>query len=125
MILICKRILLFFVAIAILGILVPKAFAQQSATASISGTVKDPDGALVSGSQIIVTQKATGIRREATSNGDGFFVITNLAAGIYEVKVRAKGFAEKIIPNVNLQVGQTFNLQVPMAVTVAGNGNAR
>ncbi len=118
MILICKRILLFFVAFAILGVLVPKAFAQQSATASISGTVKDSNGALVTGSQVTVTQKATGIRREATSNGDGFFVITNLAAGAYEIKVRAKGFADKIISSVNLQVGQTFDLEVTMAVTV-------
>ena len=45
-------------------------------------------------------------------------MITNLAAGIYEMKIRAKGFAEKIIPSVNLQVGQTFDLEVPMAVTV-------
>ena len=118
MILICKRILLLFISIAILGSFVPDAFAQQSATASISGTVKDSNGALVTGSQVTVTQKATGISRETTSNGDGFFVITNLAAGVYEMKVRAKGFADKIIPSVNLQVGQTFDLEVPMTVTV-------
>src|SRR5258705_8907368 len=34
------------------------------------------------------------------------------------MKVRAKGFGEKIIPSVNLQVGQTFDLEVAMAVTV-------
>jgi len=118
MILTCKRILLLSISIAILVAFVPKAFAQQSATASISGTVKDSVGALVTGAQITVTQKATGIKRETTSNGDGFFAITNLAAGIYEMKVRAKGFTEKIIPSINLQVGQTFDLEVPMAVTV-------
>lgn len=118
MILICKRILLLFISIAILGSFVPDAFAQQSATASISGTVKDSNGALVTGSQVTVTQKATGISRETTSNGNGFFVITNLAAGVYEMKVRAKGFADKVIPSVNLQVGQTFDLEVPMTVTV-------
>jgi len=118
MILICKRTLLFFVALATLGALVPKAFAQQSATASISGIVKDSNGALVTGCEVSVIQKATGISRETTSNGDGFFVITNLAAGVYEMKVRAKGFADKIIPGVNLQVGQTFDLEVSMAVTV-------
>ncbi len=118
MILICKTILLLSACMAILGAFVLDASAQQSATATVSGAVKDPNGALVSGAQITVTQKATGISREATSNGNGFFVITNLAAGIYEMKVRAKGFAEKTIPAVDLQVGQTFNLEVPMAVTV-------
>jgi outer membrane receptor protein involved in Fe transport len=116
--LIYKSILLLSACMAIVGAFVSEASAQQSATATISGAVKDSNGALVSGAQITVTQKATRISREATSNGDGFFVITNLAAGIYEMKVRAKGFAEKIIPGFNLEVGQTFTLEVPMAVTV-------
>jgi hypothetical protein len=115
---ICKRILLLSACMVIVGALILDASAQQSATATLSGAVKDSNGALVTGAQVTVTQKGTGIRREATSNDDGFFVITNLAAGIYELKVRAKGFADQIIPDLNLQVGQTFNLQVPMAVTV-------
>jgi outer membrane receptor protein involved in Fe transport len=118
MIMICKRILLFSALIAILGAFNLDASAQQSATATVSGVVQDSNGALVTGAQVIVTQKATGISRNTTSNGDGFFAITNLPAGTYEMKVQAKGFAENIIPNINLQVGQTFNLEVPMAVTV-------
>jgi outer membrane receptor protein involved in Fe transport len=118
MILIWKKILLLSACTAMLCAFVLDASAQQSATATVSGAVKDSTGALVTGARVIVTQKATGISREATSNGDGFFVITNLAAGTYEMKVRAKGFAEKIIPSVNLQVGQTLNVEVPMAVTV-------
>ena len=58
MILTCKRILLLSASIAILVAFVPEALAQQSATASISGTVKDSDGALVTGAQVSVTQKA-------------------------------------------------------------------
>jgi hypothetical protein len=118
MIVIFKRLLLLSTSIVILGALVLNAPAQQNATATLSGAVKDSNGALVTGAQVTVTQKGTGISRETTSNDDGFFVITNLAAGIYELKVRAKGFADQIIPGVTLQVGQTFNLEVPMAVTV-------
>jgi len=113
-----RKILLLSACMVILGAFVLDASAQQSATATVSGAVKDSNGALVTGAQVTVTQKGTGIRRKAISNGDGFFVITNLAAGAYELKVQAKGFAEKTIPSVNLQVGQTFNLEVPMAVTV-------
>ena len=118
MILICKRFLLLSSSIVILGALVLDASAQQGATATLSGAVKDSNGALVTGAQVTVMQNGTGIRRETASNGDGFFVITNLAAGIYELKVRARGFADQIVPGVSLQVGQTLNLQVPMAVTV-------
>jgi outer membrane receptor protein involved in Fe transport len=118
MIVINKKILLLCACMVILGVFAPDASAQQSATATVSGAVKDSNGALVTGAQVTVTQKATGISREAVTNGGGFFVITNLASGVYELKVRAKGFAEKIIPSVTLQVGQTFNLEVPIGVTV-------
>ena len=118
MTLIRKSTVLLSACVMILSASVLNTSAQQSATAGISGAVKDSNGALISGAQVTVTQKATGISREAASNGDGYFVITNLPAGIYEMKVQAKGFAENIIPSINLQVGQTFNLEVPMAVTV-------
>jgi hypothetical protein len=113
----CKRILLLCACIVILGAFVLETSAQQSATANVSGTVKDSNGALVTGAQVIVTQKATGISRETVTNSAGFFIITNLASGIYELKVQAKGFAEKIVP-INLEVGQTFNEDIQLAVTV-------
>ncbi len=116
MILMRKRILPLCACLVISGVLV--ASAQQSATANISGLVRDSNDALVTGARVTVTQKATGISREAVTNDAGFFVITNLASGIYELKIQAKGFAEKVIPSVTLHVGQTFNLEVPLAVTV-------
>ena len=118
MTLICKRTLLLSGCLAILGVFIPSASAQQSATATLSGAVKDPNGALVAGAQVTATQKATSIRRQAVTNDVGIFVITNLAAGVYELRVRASGFADNVIPSVSLQVGQTFDLDVPLAVTV-------
>ena len=115
---ICNKVFLVSICAMIFGGSVSLASAQQAATASLSGAVKDANGALVGGAQITVKQKATGASRDTSSNGDGFFVITNLAAGTYELQVRAKGFAEKIIPAVDLQVGQTFNLELQLAVTV-------
>lgn len=116
--LICKRVLLLSACLALPGIFVSNALAQQSATATLSGAVRDSNGALVTGAQVMVTQKATGVNREAVTNDVGFFVITNLNAGVYELKVRAKGFAENVIPSVTLQVGQTSDLDVRLAVTV-------
>ena len=116
--LICKRVLLLSACLALPGIFVSDALAQQSATATLSGAVRDSNGALVTGAQVMVTQKATGVNREAVTNEVGFFVITNLKAGVYEMKVRAKGFAENVIPSVTLQVGQTSDLDVRLAVTV-------
>ena len=116
MISICKRTL---PALALITtILVSHASAQQSATANLSGTVRDENQALVTGARVTVTQTTTGIKRETQTNGDGIFVITNLSSGVYELKVNAKGFAERTISGVTLQVGQTFNLEVALTVTV-------
>ena len=116
--LICERVLLLSGCWAILFIFVASGSAQQGATATLSGAVRDPNGALVGGAQITVTHKATGIKRASVTNEVGFFVITNLNAGVYELKVQAKGFADSVIPSLTLQVGQTSDLDVRLAVTV-------
>ena len=91
------------------------ASAQQAATTKLTGTVKDQSGALVAGAKVSITHKDTGATRDTTTNADGLFVITNLATGSYTGKVSAAGFAEKILPEVNLQVGQTTNLEISVA----------
>ena len=118
MTLVCKSTLVLFACLAILGPFLHNASAQQSGTANISGVVKDSNGAVVTDAQLSVTQKATAVSREAVTNSAGFFVISNLAPGVYDLKVHAKGFADTILSNLTLEVGQTFNLDVPMAVTV-------
>ncbi|HYG82738.1 MAG TPA: carboxypeptidase-like regulatory domain-containing protein, partial [Pyrinomonadaceae bacterium] len=52
------------------------AHAQQSTTASLSGRISDPNGAVVSGAQVTATFKATGVRRETTTNEDGFYTLS-------------------------------------------------
>ena len=90
--------------------------AQQAATATLSGRILDPNAAVIPGATVVATQKATGIRRETTSNDEGLFVISNLAAGEYEVRVKSKGFAETLIAAVILAVGQNTTLSVSLEV---------
>ncbi|MDX6405565.1 MAG: hypothetical protein QOH70_3020 [Blastocatellia bacterium] len=91
-------------------------FAQPGATATLSGRVLDPNGALVRGATVTATQKATGAKREATTNDDGSFVIPSLAGGGYEVKVQAQGFADLVLSEVTLQVGQTTSVNIPLEI---------
>jgi outer membrane receptor protein involved in Fe transport len=92
--------------------------AQQSATATLSGRVVDHQDAVIVGAQVTATNKATGTRREAKTNDEGLFVLTNLAPSQYEVMVRADGFNEKSYPSVVLVVGQSATLNC--ALSVAG-----
>src|SRR5437588_306631 len=91
------------------------AHTQQPATATLTGIITDPQGAVIPGATIEATQKATGVQRETTTNSEGFYVLTNLAAGEYEVKAQASAFSIKSLPVV-LQVGQTATLDMPLSI---------
>jgi hypothetical protein len=92
-------------------------FAQSDNT-QISGFVKDQAGGIISGAKVTVKSDARAFERSATTNGEGYFVITQLPPGLYTVKVEASGFKQyqengrKLDPNlpasidVSLQPGQ-------------------
>ncbi|HWT01810.1 MAG TPA: TonB-dependent receptor [Pyrinomonadaceae bacterium] len=93
------------------------AHAQQSATATLSGRISDPNGASVGGAQVSATFKATGVRRETTTNEDGFYTLSALPPGEYEVRVQAQGFAPAVAaPAVTLQVGQNATLDATLQI---------
>ncbi len=89
--------------------------AQQAATATLSGRVLDPNQAVVTGAQATALQKATGIARSTITNSDGVFVLTNLPAGEYEVKIQAAGFVLKQL-DITLQVGQNESLNSTLSI---------
>lgn len=100
-------------------LLTGSALAQQATKATLTGTVSDPNGAVVAGVNVTATQTATGIRRTTVSNGEGLYVLADLAPGDYEVRVEAKGFLTNVTKTpVPLQVGQTVTLNVPLQVGV-------
>lgn len=112
------RQMLFIVILGLAFLFPPPTFAQQAATANLTGTIKDPNGALVAGAMVSVKQKTTGVSRDVVSNDHGSFVITNLAAGMYEMRVQATGFAKKTVPEIDLEVGQTTNLEISVSVSI-------
>ncbi|HEX8708103.1 MAG TPA: TonB-dependent receptor [Pyrinomonadaceae bacterium] len=91
--------------------------AQQSATATLSGIIRDPNGAVISGAQVTARQKATGIERRTTTNDEGLYVLTNLPPDEYEVKAEAANFAMKALEApIVLQVGQSVRLDITLEV---------
>src|SRR5947209_2348857 len=67
---------------------------SQSLNATLGGTVIDPNGAVVPGAQITLTDVGTGAVTTVTSGGEGLFSFPNLQRGSYELKVSAKGFQD-------------------------------
>src|SRR5712692_393353 len=61
-------------------------------TASISGTVKDPSGATITGATVTATNTDTGIAQTQHTNTAGFYSFQSLPLGHYDVQVEQAGF---------------------------------
>ena len=94
------------------------AFPQQP-TATLTGVVTDPNGAVISGATVTAINKATNFSRTVATNDEGIYVISNLLIGEYEVKVEAPNFETKISESpVSLNVGQTVTLNAELKIGV-------
>jgi hypothetical protein len=97
------------------------AFPQsQSATADLTGTVVDPNGAVVPGASVTARNLGTGIARTVTTSEDGTYRLIALPPGDYEVTSDAQSFKKVVISPVKLTVGQSAQLRINMEV---GNQN--
>src|SRR5437870_7990318 len=88
----------------------------QSNAADLQGTVRDQKGAVVAGGTVMARNTATNSSRDATTNDDGFYKITNLTPGEYEVTVKATNYKTSQIPSLKLTVGQTADQDVTLEV---------
>src|SRR5215472_12681676 len=84
-------------------------------TGSIQGTVEDPNGAVVPGATITITNKATGQSLKLTSSSTGTYASGALQPATYEVRVESKGFRTEVL-TVLVQVGVTAAGNVKLAV---------
>jgi hypothetical protein len=88
---------------------------QQSSSGALSGRVFDQNGAVLTGAAVSATQKSTGAVRNSTSNDHGFFVVTGLPPGEYELKVSHNGFKTALRSAV-VEVGQNESIIVTLEV---------
>ncbi|MGH9615302.1 MAG: carboxypeptidase regulatory-like domain-containing protein [Acidobacteriaceae bacterium] len=103
-----KRSLGAFMALALLFVFLPVGHAQTTATAS--GTVQDPTGAVVPGAQVTLVNEATQDTRVATTTDSGFFAFPSLVPGTYSVKATAKGFVPKELTGIILHAGDSRSI---------------
>ena len=87
----------------------------QSDLGTISGYVKDPSGATVSGAKVTLRNQS-GLERQTATNDSGFYTVTNLPPGLYTIIGEAAGFQKyqsnenKLDPSGHLGI----DLQLPV-----------
>lgn len=92
----------------------------QSATAVLSGTVTDEQGAVIPGVNIIVTDVAKAVQRQVTTNSDGYFTLPQLPPSKYIVRAQHGGFTTQEFKNVVLNVNDNSTLKIQMKIAAVG-----
>jgi hypothetical protein len=92
------------------------AASAQSSTATLQGTITDAGGGVLPGVVVKLQSPATGLVREAVTNGAGVFVFNFLPAGQYEIGAELTGFKSLRQADVSLEIGQSLQLDLKMAV---------
>lgn len=88
----------------------------QSARARIVGTVKDPQGAVVAGANVTVTNVATGVETKAATDHDGSYQALELPIGAYKVRVERDGFTTAETVPYTLEINQVQRIDVTLKV---------
>src|SRR3989442_9193283 len=117
------------IALFVLAMSATLGFGQVTSTGSLSGTVTDPQGAVVPGATVVVKNVATGKEFAAETNGEGAFHVPGLETGEYTATITKQGFKQAVVTAIKVNVSTpssiAVNLEVGSAnevVTVVGGG---
>jgi hypothetical protein len=91
----------------------------QGGTATVTGSVFDVAGAVVSGAQVQLVQTATGTVRSTKADDRGLFFFTGIPAGNYDVTITFQGFQTYKKQGVVLHINDQIDLK-GIALAVAG-----
>jgi Carboxypeptidase regulatory-like domain/TonB dependent receptor-like, beta-barrel len=103
-------------AIAGLSLTVADPAASQTIRSTLTGTVTDPNGAVIAKVTVTATNLATNIATTTRTNDEGLYTFTALAPGEYAISVEQTGFKRFVQTGVVLQIAQATRLDIPLEV---------
>jgi len=103
-----RYIALFFAITLALTLCIPSF--GQVVKGSISGSVTDPQGAVVSGAQVKAKNVETGVVSSTTTDSAGIFRMNLLPVGTYTLEVSGQGFKTTTETNVVVGAGRDTGL---------------
>jgi hypothetical protein len=101
----------------------------QSDRGTITGTVTDPAGAVITGAAVKAKNTATGVEYPAGTSNTGNYVLAQLPTGPYELTVSMSGFKTYVRTGITVIAAQTLRIDVALEIgalteTVSVNAEA-
>src|SRR5215210_5483190 len=88
----------------------------QSGGSTVRGTVKDPNGNVVSGANVTLTDPERNFTRTQPTNDDGQYVFSSIPPGTYKLEVTATGFKTASASGVEALVDTRTVRDVPLEI---------
>ena len=107
-------LLCLFARLVFCGLYSLGAHAQISAT--ISGRVSDPTGAVVPGANVTAKNDDTGLSRSTLTDAAGHYELAALPVGRYELRALKDGFSKQVRSGISLVIGQDATVDLTLAV---------
>jgi hypothetical protein len=89
---------------------------SQGVRGSLSGLIKDPEGAAVVGATVTLKSIATGEEFRATTGSQGAFTFTSLLPGKYSGSVEATGFKRAELTEITIEVNNAAKVDVALEI---------
>jgi hypothetical protein len=90
--------------------------AQITGSATLRGTVRDPNGAVVPNATVTLINERTKDERKTTSNDEGLYVFTAVTPGNYTLRVEGKGFKTVSQSAVAIETSSTRGIDVTLEI---------
>src|SRR5439155_7852024 len=89
----------------------------QTVTGNLDGHVTDPAGGVVVGAQVVARSADTGVERATRTNETGYFQMSFLPTGAYDVSVESKGFATVVAKGSLVTLNKTTTVNLALQVS--------
>jgi len=114
-----KKLSVFLALVIGLGVALfanPKPTFAQGETGGVTGVVTDPQGGVVAGAEVALTNLADNSKRTTTTNDSGRYVFASVGVGNYDLTVTKTGFKTHRAASQKVSVGTQLALDVQLEV---------
>jgi hypothetical protein len=86
--------------------------ASAQVAGRISGYVRDPSGASITGASVTAVSTEQQLSRSATTDDTGYYNLLAMPPGVYDITFESAGFEKQVQKGVALTMGQALRLDV-------------
>ncbi|MGI8638348.1 MAG: carboxypeptidase-like regulatory domain-containing protein [Pyrinomonadaceae bacterium] len=91
----------------------------QFETATVLGSVRDANEAVIEGAAVTLKNVATDITSTAATDSNGDYQFVNIKIGIYQITIEANGFNRTVAENINVTVNARQRVDLTLQVATA------